>query len=1738
MSRVNQRQATGRGSSACEQDLCRPSRRGPRFLSTITVTAIAWLCCMMWLSPAPAAPLTIEEGDHICIIGGGVADAMQHTGWLEVMLQSRFPQGQLVIRNLAVDGDEVDPAKRLRSADFGSPDQWLTGAAPIPRPDDVADKSIVRENRFELVGTGADVILAFFGSNEAHAGPEGLGDFKATLASFIDHTLSQRYNGVSAPRLVLFTPIAHEHLGGKDHTKRHYPDGVVHNENIRLFAAAMQEVCREKGVACVDLFQPSLEAYERQPMPLTVDGIHPTAAGDRVIAGIIDEALFGTHPARDEQSLQRLQLAVADKNFHWFNRYRVTDGYSTYGGRAWLRFVDGQTNYEVGQRELEYLDVMTANRDRRIWATAATLDDADAPLPSVDEVGLPELIDVQTNKPGPLEGGKHAFLSGEEAIGKMTVHSGMRVELVADEAMFPELINPVQMAFDTRGRLWVAAWPTYPHWRPDEAMNDKLLILEDTDGDGRTDRVKTFADDLHNPTGFEFWGKGVIVAQGPDVLYLEDTDGDDRCDIKERIIRGLDTADTHHTANSFTFDPAGAVYFQEGTFHHSQPETPWGPPARVANGAVFRYEPRTGKVGLYTSYAFANPHGHAFNHWGDDIVVDGTGAVPYWGSVFSTRLDGMDKHGGAPSVYSQRTRPCPGIEFLSSPHFPEEMQGNLLVGNVIGFQGILRYTFEGPSDPRADAFPVAVEAEPIVSSSDVNFRPADLEVGPDGAIYFTDWQNPIIGHMQHNLRDPSRDRQHGRVYRVVMEDRPLVEVESMTKQSVEQLVSLLADPIDRVRYRAKLELAGRDEDEVVPAVHAWAIGLNAKLPTFEHHRLEGLWMLRHFDQVPVDLLEAVLTSPDARARAAGMRVLAAITDRVPEAHAMVVRGAADPSPRVRLEALRTACELRTPEAVEALAVVEEFPGDRFMAYVKQEAARVLVPAFEAARARGESPAFASAAGWRYLYNSMSNDELTAEPRSLPVYREMLLRAGLDERLRTEAVEQIAEADGRSVVAVVADALRALDTRAGTVDTPTVFDLIRLMLSRPTEQLAELRDDLELLAASATRPIMRRVGYVALMTIDAASGSDSVEQVWQLAVQDPRRLVDLVGALPLVSDAGVRVALAERIVPLLEPATAPQSEEPGSQGRYVRIELPGRSRTLTLAEVEVFAGGTNVARSGRASQSSTSHGGEPARAIDGNSSPAYGAGGQTHTQENSENPWWEVDLGSEQRIERIVIANRGEGSLGNRLNNFTLLVLDGNRDEVFRLEQQPAPSLSTEFELIGEEVRLASAIRRAALAAMVSVPGRETEAFRLIAPYVRTGVDRDAAIAALLTIPREKWPVEEAAELLEPLIESLRAFSTEQRSSDAGLAAWQFAENVSRLLPPGEGAKARAVLADLGVRVVRIGTVYERMAYDKETIAVQAGRPVLFVLENSDAMPHNFVIVRPGEMARLGELAESQAQDPAFAKRSFVPADPDVLAAGTLMQPQASQRLAFEVPTKPGVYPYVCTYPGHWRRMFGAMYVVDDLEAYLADPAAYLAANPLEIKDELLADRKPRTEWTFADLEASVAAIEKGRSFIHGRELFRTASCAACHKLGDEGNDFGPELAKLSADMTALEITRHILDPSLKIDEKYRSNTILTDDGQVFTGLVVEETPTEIALVENPLAKVEPVRIKKSGVDERSQAPVSIMPKGLLDQLTRDEVLDLIAYVAARGNEASHLFSPDGCPHHTDAPPATGSGHNH
>jgi glucose/arabinose dehydrogenase len=879
-------------------------------------------------SPAAAqqAKLELQKGDHVCIIGNTLAERMQHDGWLEALIQARFPSHELVFRNLGYSGDEVHPERRLRSANFGSLNEWLAGVSPPPHK-----FPGVAENRFALTNTKADVIFAFFGYNESWAGEAGLGAFRNDLTAFLKDVAGQKYNGKSAPRVVLFSPTAFDNTGHPN-----LPDGAVQNKNLKLYSDAMAEVAEANGALFVDLFGPTHERWQKpheKRLARTINGVHLTSLGNLIVASVAYQSLFGAEPPTGSsqlEALEPLRKAVLDKNWHWYHRYRTTDGYSNFGGRGSLTFTDGQSNYEVLQRESEILDVMTSNRDKAVWAAAQ------GEQVKIDDSNTPPFLPVKTNKPGPGPDGKHVFLSGEEAIKHMKTGPNLKVSLFASEEQFPELVEPVQMAFDTKGRLWVAAWATYPHFIPKQPMNDKLLILEDTNNDGKADVCKTFAGDIHNPTGFEFYNGGVIVASGPEILFLKDTDGDDKYDVRERVIHGVDTADTHHASNSFTFDPGGALYFQEGTFHRSQIESPHGPAVRLADAGVFRYRPVTQEIDVYVSYGFANPHGHVFDRWGQDFVTDGTGAETFWAPTFSGRVYFPQKHGKPPKPYEQRTRPCSATEILSSRHFPDDVQGNLLVLNVIGFQGILQYKFADKDSGFA-----ATEIEPLVQSDDPNFRPADIEVAPDGSVYFTDWHNPIIGHMQHNLRDPNRDRDHGRVYRITYEGRELAKPAKIDGQAVEALLDLLKDSQDRVRYQAKIELSERKGEEVVAAAKKWVAGLDKNDKDYEHHRLEGLWVQQWHNAVDADLLKQVLRSPDPRARAAATRVLADWRDRMPDALALLKVQATDEHPRVRLEAVRACSFFQTPEAAEVALESLNFPQDPALEHTLNETIKTL-----------------------------------------------------------------------------------------------------------------------------------------------------------------------------------------------------------------------------------------------------------------------------------------------------------------------------------------------------------------------------------------------------------------------------------------------------------------------------------------------------------------------------------------------------------------------------------------------------------------------------------------------------------------------------------------------------------------------------------------------------------------------------------------------------------------------------
>jgi len=1628
---------------------------------------------LLCFSNANAQPFPFQKGDHVSILGNTLAERMQHHGWMETLIHSRLPGHELSFRNLGFSGDEL--TLRLRSSGFGSPEDWLKQ-------------------------TNANVVFAFFGYNESFAGEEGLPKFEKELDSFLKETLSKKYDGKNNPRIVLFSPIAHENI--KD---PNLPNGIENNKRIDLYTKAMAKVAAANKVFFVDLFTTTLNLYSVSEKPLTINGIHLNEYGDKLVAQIIEKQLFQNEgDKKDAAFLDKLRASVLEKDFHWFNRYRTVDGYSIYGGRADLRFVAGQTNRVVMAREMQILDEITANRDKKISAAA------NGKVITNDDSNTAPFLEVVTNKPGPLPGGKHIFLDGNDAISKMTIGKGLKVELFASEKEFPDLAKPVQMAFDPKGRLWVAVMPSYPHWKPKEEMNDKILIFEDTDGDGKADKCKVFADRLHVPTGLEFWNGGLLVGHQPDLLFLKDTDGDDVADVRERVLHGIDSADTHHALSSFAYEPGGGLYFQEGTFHHTQVESPYGPPRRCANAGVFRYDPRRQLFDVYASYGFANPHGHAFDRWARQIVTDGTGAVPYDGALFSGKLNFPSKHGQAPTVYKQRTRPCPATEFLTSNHFPEEFQNNYIVPNVIGYQGIMRYKIEEDGGSFK-----GTELEPILSSSDPSFRPSDIETGPDGALWFLDWQNPIIGHMQHNLRDPSRDRNHGRIYRVTYEGRPLSKPAAIHNEPIPKLLELLKSKEDRVRHRTRLELDTRKSAEVVAELAKWIANLDKNDPDFEHQMMEALWIHQRHNIVNEALLQRMLSSTEPNARACATRVLLQWRDRISDPLEKFKMMAGDEHGRVRMEAIRAASYFDVPEAMEVVFIAMDKPSDIYIDYVRTETLKMLDPIWKDAIAKGKDVKIKSEAGSRFLLRSLPVEKLITMEKTKPVCMELISRPNVRDEVRREALRTLASLEAKTEVRILLDAFVAVDAKADQTDSSVLFDMVRLLGGRSASELGSVRADLEKLATAAKTPLLRQVGFVALVNID-----QSIENTWGLASKSIASLRDLLAAIPLIPDPNLRALFYSKVEPLLTslPANLATNAGKGGMGRFVRIELPGKQRTLTLAEVEVISDGINLARKGKATQSSTSNGGDASKAIDGNKSPSFGDGGQTHSAEGTDNPWWELDLGSEAVIESIIIYNRADGALGSRLNNFTVKVLDKDKKEVFSKVNNPTPATKVAFEMAG--VDPASLVRKSAMLALVSIRGEETKTFNTLSKYVKEGADRNSAINAMQRIPRNAWVKEEAAPLVNALLESIRKVPATERSQQSVLDSIEFTESLASLLPDDQARKVRAELGELGVRVIRLGTLLERMAYDKETLVVKAGKPVEIILENSDLMPHNFVILTPGSLTEIGMQSENDANKPEFQARQFVPNSNKVLAKSGLLQPRETQRISFVAPTKPGVYPYVCTYPGHWRRMYGALYVVADLDAYQANPDAYLASNPLKVEDEVLKDRRPRTEWKFADLSSSIEEMKHGRSFAAGKQMFTVSACISCHKMEGLGQEFGPDLTKLDPKYTKLDLLRHILEPSLKIDEKYQTYIFETKAGKTITGMIVADAPQAITIIENPLAKTPPKEIKKADIDSKTKSPVSLMPKGMLDKMTRDEIIDLLAYILAKGDAKHPLFQMD------------------
>ena len=407
-----------------------------------------------------------------------------------------------------------------------------------------------------------------------------------------------------------------------------------------------------------------------------------------------------------------------------------------------------------------------------------------------------------------------------------------------------------------------------------------------------------------------------------------------------------------------------------------------------------------------------------------------------------------------------------------------------------------------------------------------------------------------------------------------------------------------------------------------------------------------------------------------------------------------------------------------------------------------------------------------------------------------------------------------------------------------------------------------------------------------------------------------------------------------------------------------------------------------------------------------------------------------------------------------------------------------------------------AIQAGAIHAIKFIPTKQTESFALVAPMIENDELRATAVTTLLSIPmksRDKFRCYSIADYLTQYAEDTPA---EERTTDGFIDCMQLVDQVLAKVPPGESNALRDRLNAVSVRVVKIGTVEDEMRYDTPYFAVEAGRPVQVILDNHDLMAHNLVITKAGA---LKEVAESGGA--AGPGKDYLPDDRDkILFTTKMIQSDQKGRLTFDAPTEPGEYPYVCTFPQHWSRMYGVMVVVEDLDAW--------QKNPIKPKDPLGNTRSFVKRWTVDEFAADLKGLKAGVATNElGAKIYKEATCFQCHQLESEGGSVGPELDELFArhkgDRTA--VLREILEPSHRIDEKYSMHKFLTVDGDTITGIIQSETDDTIELLDNPESK-ELTTVLKDDIEDRVKTSTSIMPKALLDNFTKEEVLQLFSYL--------------------------------
>ena len=568
------------------------------------------------LEPANGhALIEFNTEDTIVFSGGTNISSMQEDGWMETLMTAHFPNKKFHFRNMGWDGDNV--FEQFRDEGFGS---WQQNIDSIK----------------------ANVVFVQFGQMESLDSTHSVDEFISSYRKMISSIKKQNR------RIVILSPTPFE------------PSLIaVHNNPLEKaplerYVYEIQKMSQEEGCVYVDLFYAlKLDTLHS----VTYDGIHLNENGFKKAASFIMKRF--KYDQKISPGLEPLRQAVLEKNKIWFDYWRPGNWAFLHGNRTEQAFSRDwkDSRIRIFPEEMKAFASLLVAAENRIRE-----------VPGGKE--FPEKILHEGNDIDSLSPAEYSVESEKDSF---RLDKKYNIELFASEDL--GIADPCTMRWDEKGRLWVLCIPTYPQPKPGQTPNDRLVILEDRNKDGKADTSFVFADHLDIPLGFELGNHGVYAGDQTKMIFLKDTNNDLRADIKQTVLSGFGTHDSHQTINSFTWSPGGELFFSQGLSIHSRVETAWGVKS-ADRGGIWRYRPVTHQLDniVDQSTASDNPWGMNFGDWGEMFVKSNDTGMYYMNPAFalSTRKELVPEIGA--TVIKSGT-----IEWPRTTHLPADMRNTLLV---------------------------------------------------------------------------------------------------------------------------------------------------------------------------------------------------------------------------------------------------------------------------------------------------------------------------------------------------------------------------------------------------------------------------------------------------------------------------------------------------------------------------------------------------------------------------------------------------------------------------------------------------------------------------------------------------------------------------------------------------------------------------------------------------------------------------------------------------------------------------------------------------------------------------------------------------------------------------------------------------------------------------------------------------------------------------------------------------